>query len=69
LLVESVQAWVLSPEDLILAKLEWARMGRSDRQISDVRSLLDGVPDLDHAYLHRSASSLGLKDMLEKARE
>jgi len=68
LLVENIQAWVLSPEDLILAKLEWARMGRSDRQISDVRSLLDGVPDLDHDYLDRSASSLGLTELLDEAR-
>jgi hypothetical protein len=68
LVVENTQAWVLSPEDLILAKLEWARLGRSERQISDVRSLLVGVPDLDQEYLDRSASSLGLTDLLDEAR-
>jgi hypothetical protein len=66
LIVEDVEMWVLAPEDLILAKLEWARTSRSERQFSDVRSLLDGVPDLDREYLNRSANVLGLADLLSE---
>jgi hypothetical protein len=68
LVVEDVEAWVLAPEDLILAKLEWTRVSPSERQISDVRRLLDGVSDLDEAYLERSAMALGLSDLLDEAR-
>jgi hypothetical protein len=67
LVVEDIEAWTLAPEDLILAKLEWTQMSRSERQLSDVRSLLDGVSDLDHDYLERSASALGLSELLDEA--
>jgi hypothetical protein len=67
LVVEDAQVWVLAPEDLILAKLEWARSSRSERQLSDVRSLLDGVPDLDREYVDRSAQMMNLTDVLDEA--
>jgi len=31
---------MVTPEDLVIAKLEWARMGESDRQLRDVRNIL-----------------------------
>ncbi len=68
LVVEDVEAWALSPEDLILAKLEWTRQSHSERQLSDVRTLLEGVSDIDRAYLDRSAVTLGLTDLLDEAR-
>jgi len=68
LVVEDTEAWVLAPEDLILAKLEWARISHSERQISDVRTLLDGDVDIEIEYLDRSAATLGLTDLLEEAR-
>jgi hypothetical protein len=68
LAVEDAEAWVLAPEDLILAKLEWTRSSRSERQISDVRNLLDGIPDLDRQYLDRAAAGLGLTELLDEAR-
>lgn len=69
LAVEDTEAWVLAPEDLILAKLEWTRISRSDRQITDVRALLNGVPDIDLEYLDSSAAELGLVELLEEARQ
>ena len=66
--VEDAEAWVLAPEDLILAKLEWTRMSRSERQLTDVRNLLDGVSDIDRDYLDRSAAALGLAELLDEAR-
>jgi hypothetical protein len=68
LAVEDAEAWVLAPEDLILAKLDWARLSRSERQISDVRALLGGVSDIDQDYLAMSAATLGLADLLNEAR-
>ena len=41
-------------------------MSPSEWQLSDVRSLRDGVAALDSDYLERSASALGLSELLTK---
>ena len=69
LIVGDIQVWVLSPEDLILAKLEWMRTSRSERQRADVPGLLTRLSDLDHGYLSASARRLGITDLLDEARE
>jgi len=61
---------VASPEDTILAKLEWFRAGgeTSERQWTDVVGVLRAVSDaVDVAYLRRWAQSIGVEDLLEKA--
>jgi hypothetical protein len=68
LMVGDTQVWVLSPEDLILAKLEWMRTSRSERQRADVRGLLTQLPNLDHGYLLASARRLGVLDLLDEAK-
>jgi hypothetical protein len=53
---------VATVEDLIIAKLEWARLGESRRQIEDVTSLLRvRGPDLDREYLSGWIHQLGLE--------
>ena len=62
-------AYVASAEDVILAKLEWYRMGGevSDRQWQDVLGVFKAQSDqLDMSYLHRMADQLGIDDLLEK---
>ncbi len=61
---------VASPEDIVLHKLRWYRMGgeTSERQWSDVAGVLrvqHGRLDLD--YLRRWATSLSVLDLLERA--
>jgi hypothetical protein len=61
---------VASPEDTILAKLEWFRAGGevSERQWTDVIGVLRAGGDgLDRAYLQRWANSIGVEDLLERA--
>jgi hypothetical protein len=53
---------VVTVEDLIVAKLEWAKLGESRRQIEDVTSLLRvRGPDLDREYLSGWIHQLGLE--------
>jgi hypothetical protein len=65
-----IQAVVASPEDTILAKLEWYRLGGevSERQWRDVQGLLEVQADaLDFEYLRATAIELNLQDLLERA--
>jgi hypothetical protein len=62
--------YVTSPEDVILSKLEWYRMGGevSDRQWRDVLGVLKTKSEeLDLAYLRIWAKELKVEDLLERA--
>ncbi len=63
---------VAAPEDVILAKLEWYRLGgeTSERQWVDVLGVLRVQRDrMDVAYMKRWATELGVADLLERALE
>ncbi len=63
---------VASTEDIVLAKLEWYRLGaeRSERQWSDVIGVLRTSGEaIDRPYLERHARALGVSDLLTKALE
>ena len=67
---DAPKARVASPEDTLLAKLEWYRRGgeSSERQWSDILGLLRvRAGRLDVAYLADWASALGVADLLERA--
>lgn len=58
---EGCPLWVASVEDVMLAKLEWAKLGGSARQLEDVAALLRiQAGRLDRAYLDRWITDLGL---------
>lgn len=59
--------WVISPEDLILAKLEWSE-GTSELQYRDVRSVVRLTDTLDWPYLEAYAAGMGISDRLESVR-
>jgi hypothetical protein len=52
---------ISTPEDVVIAKLSWAKLGESQRQINDVGSVLavKRVP-LDLEYVERWVKELGL---------
>jgi len=60
---------VATLEDLIIAKLEWAKLSGSARQIEDVAALLKLREDeLDLAYLERWIAALDLEPQWRQAR-
>ena len=59
--------FVASPEDTILAKLDWSRRGESERQFRDALGIYEVQRgSLDLAYLAHWAASLGVVDLLKQ---
>ena len=67
-LIDDQPMWIVSPEDLILSKLLWAKDSRSELQLRDVRHIISAQPSLDWPYLERWAESLGAIALLREAR-
>jgi hypothetical protein len=60
---------IATAEDTILAKLEWARSGESERQFHDAAGIVAvSGPDLDLAYLDRWADALGVREDWQRLR-
>lgn len=69
---DPVDAYIASPEDIILQKLRWYRMGGevSDRQWRDVMGVLIYQAGLlDDTYLDHWAAELRITDLLIRVRE
>lgn len=63
-----VAATAATAEDTIIAKLEWAKLGASDRQLVDVAGILRQRRDsLDSGYVQRWVDALGLEDVWARA--
>lgn len=68
--VEGVPFFVVTAEDLIVAKLEWAKKGASLRQMEDVTGILKVRKDqLDFAYIEKWVRDLELTEQWARARE
>jgi hypothetical protein len=69
---KEISARFASPEDTILSKLEWYRMGGevSERQWRDVLGVMKTRSEqLDIAYIRKWAKELKVGDLLERALE
>jgi hypothetical protein len=62
--IEGQPLFVVSKEDLILSKLDWARESGSERQLADVQNLL--ATSHDPKYLQQWATKLHLTDILTR---
>jgi hypothetical protein len=66
--VDGQPMWLISPEDLVLSKLVWAKDSRSELQFRDVRSIIALQPGLDWAYMERWALRLTVATLLTELR-
>lgn len=58
---------ILTPEDAILSKLIWSKMGQSERQIRDAMGVAAVQwGKLDKNYLNKWAKKLNVEDLLDK---
>lgn len=58
---------MVTKEDSVLSKLEWAReSGDSSRQLADAAAIVAMNPDLDRSYIERWATALGVTDLWRK---
>jgi hypothetical protein len=65
--IAGVQVFVATAEDTIVAKLEWARAGESERQLRDVIGILEVSGDrLDRRYIERWIGELGLAPLWQR---
>ena len=65
--IEGFRTHIVSVEDLILSKLEWAKDSHSEFQLRDVRNLL--AADYDTAYVEKWAEKLDVTDLLRECED
>lgn len=55
---------IVTPEDAVLSKLEWARRsGDSERQLRDAAGVVELNPQIDRSYIAKWAEQLGVSDL------
>jgi hypothetical protein len=63
-------SWFASAEDTILSKLEWSKMGESERQFNDAANVAKVQGEkLDFNYLQRWAADLQIENLLNRLLE
>ena len=67
--LQGMELFIASVEDVILSKLEWAKLAKSRRQVEDVAAVLRLRGEaLDRGYLDKWISELGLAEQWAQAR-
>ncbi len=67
---EGVLTSMITAEDLILSKLEWSKMGESERQIKDAAIVLQKRShNFDHVYIEKWVKEMGLSSEWARARQ
>jgi hypothetical protein len=61
------RVFVATAEDSIIAKLEWAKLGDSERQLRDVSGIISvRSPALDYDYIERWIAELDLGEQWKR---
>jgi len=68
-LIKNSPMCFISPEDLVISKLSWAKKSHSEMQLRDVRNLIETVDNLDLEYIDNWISQLGLEQIYKEAKQ
>jgi len=67
--IDGLSFVITSAEDILVAKLEWFKIGESERQLADAAGIIRIQGDrLDTAYVEKWVEALELNDQWRKAR-
>ena len=71
--LHGVALLIVTAEDAVISKLEWAKLAQSPRLIEDVAAILRAQGEaqgetLDHSYVQKWVAELGLRDEWKKAK-
>jgi hypothetical protein len=68
--IAGVNVYAGTPEDVVIAKLQWAKLGESERQINDAAGVIRMQSEaLDIPYIESWVDALGLSEQWRAARE
>jgi hypothetical protein len=68
-MIGELPIFVATAEDVVLSKLEWAKRGKSRRQLEDVAAILKiAGKSLDRSYLEFWVKDLGVEEQWEEVR-
>ena len=69
-IVWGISLYIATPEDIVISKLEWAKLGKSSRQIEDAAGIIKVRTDeLDISYIEKWVTELGLSAEWSRARQ
>ncbi len=62
--------WFPTPEDVVITKLRWSKLGKRTKDVDDVRNvLLVQQSGMDWDYIHRWCDEHGTRELLEQIRK
>ncbi len=64
---EGMKIAIVSPEDLVISKLFWAKESHSEMQIKDIKNLMASVENLDYNYIKKWVKELGIENIFNEA--
>jgi len=68
--IAGVNVYAATPEDVVIAKLLWSKLGESERQINDAAGVIRMQSEtLDVTYIESWVDALGLSEQWRAARE
>ncbi len=57
--ITDFEVWIVSPEDLVISKIEWIQQLKSEKQINDIKNLL-AISQIDKKYIQKWCNELNL---------
>ena len=68
-IIQGISLFITTLEDTVISKLEWAKLGQSQRQIEDVVTILRARwAILDRAYVEKWIGEIGLEEEWNQAK-